>query len=89
MVLMKIIIDGCEVEIRAKDQGKPRYNKEDTMYVLNTLSILAREASRNFEKEGSIVFARKSQAVADMIYDLLDRNGLYDTIKDYDKLKHN
>ena len=86
---MKIIIDGCEVEIRAKAQGKPRYNKEDTMYVLNTLSILASEASRNFEKEGCDALAKKSQEVADMIYNLLDSNGLFDSIKDWEHTKNN
>lgn len=74
---MKIIIDGCEVEIRAKSAGKNRYNKTDTMYVLNTLSILAHEASINYDNLGYNSLANKARDVADMIYDLLDKNGLY------------
>lgn len=27
---MKIIIDGCEIEIKAKSAGKNQYNKTDT-----------------------------------------------------------
>lgn len=74
---MKIIIDGCEVEIKAKSAGKNRYNKTDTMYVLNTLSILAHEASINYDNIGCNSLANKARDVADMIYDLLDKNGLY------------
>ena len=79
---MKIVIDGCEIEIKARMQGKTRYNKDDTMCVLNTISVIAHEASCNFKKEGSPLFAKKSQEVADMIYNLLDSNRLYDTIND-------
>lgn len=74
---MKIIIDGCEVEIMAKSAGKNQYNKTDTMYVLNTLSILAHEASINYDNLGYNSLANKARDVADMIYDLLDKNGLY------------
>lgn len=74
---MKIIIDGCEIEIKAKSVGKKRYNKTDTMYVLNTLSILAHEAADNYDKEGCNHFANRARDVANMIYDLLEENGLY------------
>lgn len=74
---MKIIIDGCEVEIKAKSVGKKRYNKTDTMYVLNTLSLLAHEASINYDNVGCNSLANKARDVADMIYDVLDKNGLY------------
>lgn len=74
---MKIIIDGCEVEIKAKSAGKNRYNKTDTMHVLNKLSLLAYEAAINYDNVGCNSLANKARYVADMIYDLLDKNGLY------------
>ena len=74
---MKIIIDGYEVEINAKSTGKKQYNKSDTMYLLNMLSILAREAYHSYDYTGCTNFAHKARDVADKIYKLLDENGLY------------
>ena len=35
---MKVIIDGYEVEIKAKSPFNKRYNKDDTLSILNTLN---------------------------------------------------
>lgn len=74
---MKIIIDGCEVEIKAKSAGKNRYNKTDTMFVLNTLSLLAYEASNSYDDAGCDHLANGARDLASVIYDLLDKNGFY------------
>ena len=74
---MKIIIDGCEVEITAKKAGKKRYNETDTMFVLNTLTMLAYEASRGYANAGCNHLANDTRNLADTIYDLLDKNGYY------------
>lgn len=74
---MKIIIDGCEVEIKAKKSGKNQYNETDTMFVLNTLTMLAYEASRGYDNVGCNHLANDARNLADTIYDLLDKNGYY------------
>lgn len=74
---MKIIIDGCEVEIKAKSAGKNRYNDTDTMLVLNTLTSLVYEASCGYYNAGCKHLANDARNLADTIYDLLDKNGYY------------
>ena len=74
---MKIIIDGCEVEIKAKSAGKNQYNETDTMFVLNTLTMLAYEASRGYDNVGCNHLANDARNLANTIYDLLDKNGYY------------
>lgn len=74
---MKFIIDGCEVEIKAKSAGKKRYNETDTMLVLNTLTTLAFKASYSYDKEGYVYLANDARNLANTIYDLLDKNGYY------------
>lgn len=74
---MKIIIDGCEVEIKAKSAGKKRYNETDTMFVLNTLTMLAYEASHGYDNVGCNHLANDARNLANTIYDLLDKNGYY------------
>lgn len=49
---MKIFIEGYEVEIKAKGGFSERYNKADTMAVLNTLAIYAGEAACRFSNFG-------------------------------------
>ena len=74
---MKIIIDGCEVEIKAKSAGKNRYNKTDTMFVLNTLAMLAYEASHGYDNVGCDHLANDARNLGNTIYNLLDKNGYY------------
>lgn len=74
---MKIIIDGCEVEIKAKSAGKNQYNETDTMFVLNTLAMLVFEASRSYDKEGYVYLANDARNLASTIYDLLNKNSHY------------
>lgn len=73
---MKIIIYGCEVEIKAKSAGKNRYNKTDTMFVLNTLSMLAYEASHSCDIVGCEYLANDARNLTNTIYDLLDKKRL-------------
>ena len=74
---MKITIGGCKVEIKAKSAGKNRYNKTDTMIVLNTLAMLAYEASHSYDNVGCEHLANDARNLANTIYDLLDKNGYY------------
>ena len=77
---MKIIIDGYEIEIKAKSAGKNRYNKTDTMFVLNTLTMLAYEASYSYDNVGCNSLANYARDIANTIYDLLDKNGHYKSL---------
>ena len=60
---MKIMINGYEVEIKAKFtlNGKiddARFNKQDTMAVINQLCIWASESAQRYEMVGLNALAR-------------------------------
>ncbi len=67
---MKINFDGFEVEIKAKGLYGNRFNKRDTMSVLNTISIMAFESSK--------VNGMKSwDKIGKEIYNVLRENNCY------------
>lgn len=74
---MKLILNGYEVEIKAKDIGKERYNKLDTMCFLNSISIIAHEAAEHNKTIGHNAIYRKEQKIAMTIYKYLLDKGLY------------
>lgn len=75
---MKIIIDHCEIEIKAKKIGESKYNKQETMYILNMFSLYAHEAAQRYRKDRLNGIARQAEEVSEMIYDVLDTNRFYD-----------
>lgn len=63
---MKIMINGYEVEIKAKFtlNGKiddARFNKQDTMAVINQLCIWATESAERYEMMGFNALARNAR----------------------------
>ena len=77
---MKIIIDGFEIEVKAKKINSDRYNKGDTMMVLNKVSLLAFEASRTYEEERVYALADDSRTISETLYNMLKDQGMYDNI---------
>ena len=73
---MKISIGDYEVEINATRKEGP--NKEDTIYFLNQLSILASEAEKSFKAEGYKALAEDAHIIAEDIYNALSDLGIYD-----------
>lgn len=77
---MKIIIENYEVEINAKNTliGHKNMNDEDTMHLLNLISIYADETNkRNKERNIDFDFLSAEQ-VSRQIYDTLKNKGLYE-----------
>ena len=46
---MKIKIDNFEIDIKAKRDTSDKYNREDTFYFLNMVSMAFSEASEHYE----------------------------------------
>ena len=77
---MRIIVDGFEIELKAKMQHRGgNFNKRDTMAFLNTLSLYLSDLADYMEADNKTAAAcapyrRKD---ADGIYKLLKEAGLY------------
>lgn len=74
---MTVTINGYEVEIKAKGETAERFNKADTMSVLNLLSIYAAEASNRYESLGSCALQRIAKEAHKNIFEKLDSMGYY------------
>ena len=77
---MKLIIDGYEVEIKAKAVYSNRTNKADTQNFLNKLSVWALEASKYNAAIGAYATARDDVKASDEIYEVLKAQGVYDNL---------
>lgn len=69
---MKVIIEGYEVEIKAKYMTSNRYNKADTIAVLNTLAIYAGEAAVRYSDLGYKALERCAWKSRDSISDTIE-----------------
>lgn len=80
--IMKITVPmygGMEIEIKAKGlERSDRFNKKDTMAVLNAISIAFAESVRYNVELGCHVTAKYNQEIADAIHALLKNQGCYD-----------
>lgn len=74
---MKVVIDGYEVEIKAKSEYSERYNKADTMAVLNTLAIYAGEAACRYSEIGFMALKKRAMKTQDSIVDVLEKAEYY------------
>lgn len=74
---MTVMINGYEVEIKAKGETAERFNKADTMAVLNLLSIYAAEASNRYETISMNALQRNAKEVHNNIFEKLDSMGYY------------
>lgn len=93
---MRFIVDGYEIEIKARDTFHSRFNKDDTLDFLNTVCIWMSEAAKykNFEnKNDSGYYTDKPEAIetskacagylrraSDELFDQLKEAGAYDRL---------
>lgn len=73
---MKFNYDGFEIEIKAKTENG-RYNRQDTMRIINHLSFFADYAAKEFERRSKTALAEDAQEFANITYDLLHDAGYY------------
>ena len=69
---MKFHIDNYEIDIKAKGLcNETRNNKEDAMYFMNFISLLALSAAENYRKEGANVLAEQAGKCSNEIHEQL------------------
>ena len=78
---MKVIIDGYEVEIKAKKIGKNKANIKDTMHIVSEIEGGLWDSARLFDKEGFENLARATREDAVSIHNVLDSYGYFDNIR--------
>lgn len=78
---MKVMINGYEVEIKAKYKASDRMNQADTMAVLSQISIWAGESKYRFQQAGCNRLAEIAGEAQGTIYDALDAKGYFDNVK--------
>lgn len=78
---MKVIIDGYEVEIKAKKVGKNKANIKDTMHILSELEGWAWGFAGKAQQEGFKHMALAIRDDASSIHDTLDSCGYFDNIR--------
>ena len=78
---MKLKIENFEIEIKAKSKNSNRFNKEDTLKVLNMLAIAFYNSRQRNEFEGYEALAKRDYENSIIINDFLDSNGFFDDIR--------
>ena len=80
---MTISINGYTVDIKAKygASADTRMNKQDTMSILNLVSIWASEAANQMDRNGCHSIAKSARNAGHDIYQLLDSKGYYDNVQ--------
>lgn len=74
---MTVMINGYEVEIKAKGETATKYNKQDTMAILNLLSIYSAETANRYEQLGMNALQRIAKDAHKNIFAKLDSMGYY------------
>ena len=78
---MVLKFKGYTVDIKAKYSWSERYNKKDTIALLNTMSCDLMELAHYLEKDSNKVYrncAKYRLAESNEIYNFLDSLGVYD-----------
>lgn len=75
---MKLTINGAEVEIKVKGRYSEKYNKEDTMYFLNTMCGAFGDSAQIRNMIGLNAIAKESEEIKHDIYNHLEGLGFYD-----------
>lgn len=78
---MELNFKGYTVDIKAKYSWSTRYNKTDTIALLNTLSCDLMELADYLEQDTNEVYrtcAKFRRAESNELYDFLDSLGAYD-----------
>ena len=71
------VLHGMSVDVKAKQGGDQRYNKEATQYFLNYVSLLATEAANRWDSMGCEAIAKEAREFGSVIYKMLEEQGLY------------
>ena len=86
--IMLVVIDGYEVEIKAKSEFSKRFNKEDTLNLLNTINVWqgaeADRAQARYNETGEECYKNYSKRVYEKcskLHKFLDSFGIYDKFK--------
>lgn len=75
---MKFHIDNYEIDIKVKGLcNETRNNKQDAMYFMNFISLLALNAAENYRKEGANALAEQAEKCSDEIHEQLKAMGCY------------
>ena len=75
---MKLHIDNYEIDIKVKGLcNETRNNKQDAMYFMNFISLLATKAEEKFRDEGAIALAEQAGKYSDEIHEQLKAMGCY------------
>lgn len=79
---MTIMINGYEVEIKAKYTNfgahhNERFNKHDTMAVLNQISIWAHEASERYTSIGCNALSKTAKNASNDMYEVLESKSYF------------
>lgn len=78
---MKLTIDNYEIEIKAKSRYSNRFNKNDTLDLLNILAIAFSNSRQRNELEGYEALAKRDNKNFYNINDFLDSNGFFDDLR--------
>ena len=78
---MKLTINNYEIEIKAKSSYSNRFNKNDTLNLLNILAIAFFNSHQRNELEGYTASANRDYENSNNIHDFLDSNGFYDDLR--------
>lgn len=76
---MKLIIDGMEVEIRAKQNSDTdnKDKRETTLWLLNQISLAFQTSADYHDRLGCNAIAKDMRQKGSDIYEYLDSKGLY------------
>lgn len=74
---MKLTIDKFEVEIKAKGVFGDRFNKKDTIALLNKISLLASRAADYYTETKFDALQSEAENIGEEIYSFLDSIGAY------------
>ena len=75
---MTLTIDGYTVEIKAKSEFNKRYNREDTISILNYISMMAANSAELKMRDNKTAWASRDEQIANEIYSFLRIIGAYD-----------
>lgn len=78
---MKLTIDNYEIEIKAKSSYSNRFNKNDTLDLLNILAIAFSNSRQRNEIKGYTALANRDDENYNNIHDFLDSNGFFDDLR--------
>lgn len=75
---MKFVVDGYEIEIKAKYEHTNRNASGVAMAFMNKVSLLYDEVAELYDREGNHMLAEYSRRQSKNLYDQLNEAGYYD-----------